>query len=185
MIGNYRRPGRGCERLEPGVSPHPGGAPPDGIAQPDFLIVPRPRVLRLHHAKRHRAQCPGEPRMVQAVHALSGRNRAGTSPGAAHVPDNGQRSDRHGDRERVSPRRGHCGGGGDGDAPPHPGAENRGYGGPAAVFRRRLVLPADDRVGDDTRRAAWCRGDCWQFQPRAAGRSRVRRFFFAWKGAGW
>ena len=47
-----------------------------------FTLVHRPRVLRLRHAARHPAQRHRESWLVYAVHALPGRDRAGT-PGSA------------------------------------------------------------------------------------------------------
>ena len=46
-----------------------------------FTSLHRPRLLRLHHAERHPAQRAREPRLVYAVHALPGRDRAGPARG--------------------------------------------------------------------------------------------------------
>ena len=71
---------------------------------------------RLHHAARHPAQHPGEPRLVHRVHAVPGGDLAGAAGGAAQLPDDGGRPDRPADRERVAAGRGDRGGRGDAHA---------------------------------------------------------------------
>ena len=53
------------------------------------------------------AQRAREPRLVHAVHALPGRDRAGAARGAAQLPDDGGGPDGAAARERVAARRGH------------------------------------------------------------------------------
>ena len=83
--------------------------------EPDLPLVPRARLLRLPHAAGDPAQRPREPRLVHGVHAVSGRDRAGTPRGAAELPDDGHGPHRAGDRERVAARRRDGGRRGDGD----------------------------------------------------------------------
>ena len=64
----------------------------DRATQPDRAIVHRARLLRLHHAAGDPAKRARESRLVHGVHAVSGRDRAGTSRGAAELPDDGDRS---------------------------------------------------------------------------------------------
>ena len=52
-----------------------------------------------------RAERVRESRLVHAVHAVSGRNRAGPARVAPEFPDDGDRSHGDGDRERVAARR--------------------------------------------------------------------------------
>ncbi len=65
----------------------------------------RCRLFRLRRAARDPAQRAREPRLVHRLHALSGRDRAGPSRGAAQFPDHDHRPDRARHRERVAPRR--------------------------------------------------------------------------------
>ena len=58
------------------------------------------------HARRHPAQHPREPRLVHTIHTIPGRDRPGPAGGAPQLPDHRDRPHRHGDRERVAPRRG-------------------------------------------------------------------------------
>ena len=82
-----------------------------------------------------------EPRLVHALHAVSGRDRAGPPRVAAQLPDDGERPHRDGDRDRVAARRGHRGRRGDDDAPPRAGRSGRPRrtcsSSRTAAFRRR------------------------------------------------
>ncbi len=128
-------PARRRERV-----PVPPRTAADGLAQPAVPIVHRSRLLRLHHAERHPAQRPREPRLVHAVHAVSGRDRAGPPRSAPQFPDDGPRPDGDGSRQRVAARRGDRRRRGDDDAGARAGEADRRRGGRAAVSRRRLVL---------------------------------------------
>ena len=110
---------------------------------------------RLRHAAGHPAQRPREPGLVHAVHALPGRDLAGPARGAAQLPDDGERSHRARDRERVAPRRGDRGGRGDA----HDGVASR-----AADDRRALPRVRTDAI---RRRST----SCGRAPPRTASRS--------------
>ena len=64
------------------------------------------RLPRHHHPDRDPAQHPREPGVVHGVHPVPARDLPGTARGAPELPDHGRRPDRHGDRERVTARRG-------------------------------------------------------------------------------
>ena len=97
------------------------------------------------HAERHPAQRARESRLVHAVHAVPGRDRAGPPRIAPQFPDDGARPDRDGGRQRVAARRSHRRRRSDDDAGAGAGEADRRHRGAPAVPRRRLVLPADDR----------------------------------------
>ena len=79
-------------------------------------LVHRPRLLRLRHAVGHPAQRAREPRLVHALHAVPGRDRAGPPRGAPHVPDDGRGPHRDAGRQRVAAGRADGGRRGDDDA---------------------------------------------------------------------
>ncbi len=81
-------------------------------------LADRPRLPRHDHAARDLAQRAREPGLVHGVHAVPARDQPGSARGAPELPDDGHRPHRHGPRQRVAARRGHCGGRGDGDAAP-------------------------------------------------------------------
>ena len=78
-----------------------------------------------HHAERHPAQRAREPRLVHAVHAVSGRDRAGPPRSAPQLPDDGARPDGDGGRQRVAARRGDRRRRGDDDAGARAGEADR------------------------------------------------------------
>ena len=134
-------------------------------------VVHRPRLLRLHHPAGDPAQHPREPRLVHAVHALSGRDRPGPARSAPQLPDDGARPDGDGGGQRLAPRRGHRRRRSDDDD---------AAGEPAAGDRQRLRrlgprVPADARGADVARRAARHRAAPCRDRRRPAGRTRVRR----------
>ena len=77
-----------------------------------------------HHAGRHPAQRAREPGVVHRVHAVPARDLAGAARSARQLPDDGLRSHRHGDRQRVDAGRGHRRRRGD-DAVPARGATGK------------------------------------------------------------
>ena len=87
-----------------------------------FAQLHRPRLLRHRHAGRHPAQRVREPGLVHALHAVSGRDRAGPPRVAPQFPDDGERADGDGGRQRVAARRGDGRGRGDDAAAPRPQA---------------------------------------------------------------
>ena len=87
------------------------------------------------------AQRAREPGLVHGLHALPARDLPGPARGAAQLPDDGLRPDRHGAGQRLAARRGHRRGRGDGHVPP---AQPQGR--PGLRGRRRLPSP-DDRRG--------------------------------------
>ena len=95
------------------------------------------------HAERHPAQRVREPRLVHALYAVSGRDRARPSRVAAQLPDGGQRSHGDGHRHGVAARRRHGRGRGDDDVPSAEDEEGAGGAGErvprvgADAFRRR------------------------------------------------
>ena len=66
----------------------------DRRPQPGVPLVHRHGLLRLRHAAGDPAEHPRESRLVHAVHALPGRDRAGAPRGAAQLPDHGRRPHR-------------------------------------------------------------------------------------------
>ena len=106
------------------------------------------------------------PGVVHAVYAVSGRDRAGTARGAAQFPDDGQRADGNGNRERVAARRADRRRRSDGIAVPRPGEANGAGGWRSQVLRRRLLLPADHRRASRAGRAAGHRAGRRSAQPR-------------------
>src|SRR5207244_10893320 len=74
----------------------------DGVAQRGVPVVHRPRLLRLCDAERDSPQRPRESRLVHAVIALTGRDRAGAPRGAPQLPDDGARFDGDGGGERIA-----------------------------------------------------------------------------------
>ena len=133
-------------------------------------VVHRPRLLRLRHAERHPAERAREPRLVHAVHAVSGRDRAGPPRSAPQLPDDGARPDRDGGRERVAARRGDRRRRGDDDAASRAGEADRrrrrrrrSFSSPTRAFRRRSTCcgRAPNRsgsscvVGDAERRSTF------------------------------
>ena len=93
--------------------------------EPGLPLVPRAGLPRHAHAAGDPAQHPGESRLVHGVHAVPGGDRAGTARGAAELPDDGDRPDRPGDRQRLAARRRHRGGRGDGAGVRRPRARRR------------------------------------------------------------
>ena len=130
--------------------------------EPGLEIVPRDGLRGLLHAAGHSAQHPGEPGLVHAVHAVPGGDLAGPPRSAAELPDDGGRSDRAADRQRVAAGRGHRRRRGDAHASRavahhgRAGPRRRVPGRSAAVTRRRIEvvrtrakpLGIEVRVGD-------------------------------------
>ena len=119
-----------------------------------------------HHADRHPAQRAREPGLVHAVHAVPGRDRAGPPRIAAQLPDDGERPDGDGGRQRVAAGRGDGGGRGD-DAAAARAARRRRRARRAFLVSDR-VLPADastccaaraEPLGIDAARSAIRRAD--------------------------
>ena len=133
----------------------PPGPQQDRGQEPRPQVLHRARLLRHDHAAGHPAQRDRESRLVHALHAIPGRDRPGAAGVAAQLPDDGQRSDRDGGRQRVAARRADGGGRGD-DAAASRAAEAR---------RRSQYVPgvvahlaADPRRHRIARRAARHRG---------------------------
>ena len=123
-------------------------------------VVHRTGLLRHADARRDPAQRPRESRLVHGVHAVSAGDIAGPARSAGQLSDDGVRSDRHGDRERVDARRGDRGGRGDG------ARASRGQDEERHDLRRRRRAAADDRRRAHAGRAA---------RARSRGRTRGRR----------
>ena len=70
----------------------PARAAIDRRAEPAVQVVHRPRLLRLRHAERDPPERARESRLVHAVHAVPGRDRARPPRSAAQLPDDGPRS---------------------------------------------------------------------------------------------
>ena len=117
-------------------------------------LVHRDGLLRLRHAERHPAQRVREPGLVHAVHAVSGRDRAGPARVAAELPDDGDGPDRDGDRDRVAARRGDGGGRSDDDVPPACRRRRRRRAQASVFLVSRSLLSADARRAARPRRAA-------------------------------
>ena len=78
----------------------PSGA--SGAPQHALPLLHRPRLSRHDHAERRPADGDGEPRLVHAIHAVSGRDRAGPPRVAPQLPDDGDGVDGDGGGERVA-----------------------------------------------------------------------------------
>ena len=87
------------------------------------------------------------PGLVHGVHAVPAGDLAGPARGAAQLPDDGDRPDRAGDRQRLDARRGHRRGRGD-DAVPALDKSDV-----ARLRGRRRRAAADDRRGAHARRS--------------------------------
>ena len=105
-------------------------------------LVHRHGLSRHAHAGGDPAQRPREPGLVHGVHAVPARDLPGPPGGAAQLPDDDHRPHRARRRERVAPRRGHRGGGGDGALP-----ARSGLGDGRRVLRGGRLPSADDRSG--------------------------------------
>ena len=104
-----------------------------------------PGLLRLRHAQRHPAERAREPRLVHALHAVSGGDRPGPARRLLNFQTMVIGPDRDGGRQRVAARRSHRRGRSDDAAAPRAEPADRERRGAGAVFRRRFVLSADDR----------------------------------------
>ena len=85
----------------------------DGEQERGVQELPGHGVLRHARPPRDPPQRPREPGLVHAVHAVPGGDLAGPPRVPPQLPDHDQRPHRAPHGERVAPRRGHRGGGGD------------------------------------------------------------------------
>ena len=178
--------------LEPAAAgeraPVPAAADAHRASQQDVPLVHRPRLSRHDHAERHPAHGDGEPGLVHALHAVSGRDRAGPARVAPQLPDDGDGADGDGGGERLAAGRSDGGGRGDDAAAPGRDEEGRRHGERALFLVSDRVLAADDRGAADAGRAArasTCRSGrsiAMPFDARAyrraaavSGRERARR----------
>ncbi len=108
------------------------------------------------------------PGWYTPVYAVPGRNRAGTPRRTAELPDDGPRSDRDADRQRIAARRGHRRRRSDDDAPPGSKPADRQRPAARAVSGVRGLLSADDRRPARARRTARDRADRRATSPGAS-----------------
>ena len=117
-------------------------AAPDRHQEQGVQVAHRPGLFRLPHADGHPAQSAGKPGVVHGLHALPARDFAGPPGSPAQLPDHGQRSDGHGDRQRVAARRGH--------------GRGRGHDAVSRVWRRTRARCSSSRPTAIRRRSTCC-----------------------------
>ena len=137
--GRHPAEGAACARRGDARAGGAGATERARHAQRGLAQLHRHGLPRHAHAGGDPAQRAREPRLVHRVHALPGRDLAGTPGGAAQFPADGDRPYRAAGGERIAPRRSHGRGRGDGDDP----AQRQEQGG--GVFRRQRVPPAGPR----------------------------------------
>ena len=138
-------------------------------AEPGAQELHRPGLPRHAHARRHPAQHPREPGLVHRLHALPGRDLAGSHGGAGQLPDHGLRPDRHGHGQRQHAGRSHCRRRGDDARQAQREGQGHGAGG---VGRHPSANPGS---AADPRRAAGADDQRRHVRRRVAGRTGPRR----------
>ena len=122
----------------------PGVGPGAWAQEQDRALVHRPRLLRHDHAAGDSPQHHGEPRLVHALHAIPGRDRAGPSRVPPQFPDDGEGLDGDGGGGGLAARRADGGGRGDDAAAPRAAEASRRQGA-RHIPRLGAHLAADPR----------------------------------------